>query len=373
MFKDQFDTYNWEEVSELIYSRTEADVQHAIEKEKPNLRDFAALISPSAQGYLERMAMKSKALTEERFGKTISLFAPFYLSNECQNICTYCGFSLNNKIKRKTLSDAEIKKECEAIKSLGFEHVLLVTGEANKSIGLDYFLNALKIIRPYFANVSMEVQPLEEKEYVQLKEAGVHSILVYQETYNREAYKVFHPKGKKANFDYRLATPDRIGKAKMHKIGIGALLGLADWRVDTFFTALHLNYLEKKYWESKYAISFPRLRPFSGGEVDAKLMSERDLTQVICAYRMLNQELELSLSTREAEKFRDHIIHLGITTMSAGSKTNPGGYAVEPQSLEQFEIDDVRHPDAIEEVIKQQGKEAVWKDWDRSYDSVEVK
>ena len=370
MFKYQFDKYNWVEVSDFIYSRTENDVRLALGKEKRTLNDFAALISPAAKGFLEKMALKSKRLTEERFGKTISLFAPFYLSNKCQNICTYCGFSLNNKIRRKTLSDSEIRKECEAIKSLGFEHVLLVTGEANKTVGMDYFLNALKIIRPYFANVSMEVQPLDEEEYVRLKDAGVHSILVYQETYNKEAYKEFHPKGKKSNFEYRLATPDRIGNAKMHKIGIGALMGLSDWRVDTFFTALHLEYLERKYWESKYAISFPRLRPFSGGKVDSKLMSERDLTQVICAYRLLNQELELSLSTRESEKFRDHIIHLGITTMSAGSKTNPGGYAVEPLSLEQFEIDDVRSPQAIEKVIKKQGKEAVWKDWDRSYEII---
>ncbi len=370
MFKDHFGKYQWDEVSDLIYSRTENDVEFALQKEKLTLQDFAALISPAGQSFLEKMALKSKRLTEERFGKTISLFAPFYLSNECQNICTYCGFSLNNKIRRKTLSDTEIKKECEAIKSLGFEHVLLVTGEANKSVGMDYFLNAIKIIRPFFANVSMEVQPLDEEEYVQLKDAGVHSILVYQETYNEKAYKEFHPKGKKSNFDYRLATPDRIGRSKIHKIGIGALLGLADWRVDTFFTALHLNYLEKRYWESKYAISFPRLRPFSGGEVDAKLMSERDLTQVICAFRLFNQELELSISTRESQRFRDNIIHLGITTMSAGSKTNPGGYIVEPMSLEQFEIDDIRSPETIETTIRKQGKEAVWKDWDRSYEIV---
>ncbi|NND77984.1 MAG: 2-iminoacetate synthase ThiH [Flavobacteriales bacterium] len=370
MFKELFDTYNWSHVHELIYSRNESHVINAIETEYMELNDFAALISPAAEKFIESMAKKSKALTQERFGKTINLFAPFYLSNECQNICTYCGFSLNNKIKRKTLSDSEIIKECEALKEMGFEHILLVTGEANNTVGMDYFLNALKLIKPYFANISMEVQPLTEEEYALLGQEGVHSILVYQETYNRDAYKEFHPKGKKSNFHYRLATPDRIGQAKVHKVGIGALLGLSDWRVDTFFTALHLKYLEKKYWETKYSISFPRLRPFSGGEIDPKMMTDKDLAQVICAYRIFDQEVELSLSTRESEKFRNNIIQLGITSMSAGSKTNPGGYAVEEASLEQFEIDDKRTPEQVRTMIEQNGKEVVWKDWDKSYEMI---
>ena len=370
MFRDVFEKYDQEAVHELIYSRTEDHVQSALLSSDPSMEDFAALISPSASAYIEQLATKSKRLTQERFGKTINFYAPFYLSNECQNICTYCGFSLNNKIKRKTLSDQEIIKECEAIKEMGFEHVLLVTGEANKTVGMDYFLNAVDLIKPFFANISMEVQPLDEADYVHLNAAGVHSILVYQETYDKEVYKDFHPKGKKSNFNYRLDTPDRIGKAKIHKMGIGALLGLSDWRVDTFFTALHLKYLEKHYWETKYSISFPRLRPFSGGEIDPRLMSERDLTQVICAYRIFDQEVELSLSTRESQKFRDNIIQLGITSMSAGSKTNPGGYSVEPESLEQFEIDDQREPSVMKKVVEERGKEVVWKDWDRSYEMI---
>ena len=368
MFQREFKKYDAENVKEFIYSRTEQDVEVALRKSRITLNDFAALISPAAERSLEKMAEKSKALTQERFGNTLNFFAPFYLSNECQNICTYCGFSLNNKIKRKTLSDEEIIKECEAIKEMGFEHILLVTGEANKTVGMAYFLNAIKLIRPYFANISMEVQPLEVEDYEQLKEAGVHSILVYQETYDKDAYSEFHPKGRKSNFNYRLNTPDRIGKAKLHKMGIGALLGLSDWRVDTFFTALHLMYLERKYWETKYAISFPRLRPFSGGRVDPKMMNESELTQVICAYRILDQEVELSLSTRESQKFRDNIIQLGITNMSAGSKTNPGGYSVQENSLEQFEIDDQRTPAEMKRVAESAGKEVIWKDWDKSYE-----
>ncbi|MEM7162469.1 MAG: 2-iminoacetate synthase ThiH [Bacteroidota bacterium] len=370
MFKQIFQEYNWKDALDNIYSKEAQDVVNALRKEKPDLNDFAAFISPAAEPFLEQMAQKSKVLTEERFGKTISLFAPLYLSNECQNICTYCGFSLNNDLRRKTLTDSEIEQECKAVKSMGFEHILLVTGEANKRVGMPYFLNALSIVKSYFSNVSMEVQPLEVEDYISLQRAGVHSILVYQETYDEKAYANYHPKGKKSNFEYRLATPDRIGKSGMHKIGIGALLGLSDWRTDSFFSAMHLNYLEKTFWQSRYAISFPRLRPFSGGKVDSKVMSDRDLVQLICAFRLFNQELDISLSTRESEHFRNHVIHVGVTTMSAGSKTNPGGYSVETKSLEQFEIDDQRSPQVISQMIRSRRKEVIWKDWDLAYDQV---
>ncbi len=366
MFREIFDTYHWDEISQDIYSKNGKNVERALTKEKINLEDFKALISPAALPFLEQMAQRSHATTLKRFGKTIQMYAPMYLSNECQNICTYCGFSYDNKIKRRTLSGAEILKEVFAIKSLGYDHILLVTGEANKTVGMDYFEMALKIITPHFSQVSMEVQPLAQKEYEQLLAWGVNTILVYQETYHKEEYKKHHPKGKKSNFYYRLGTPDRIGKSSMHKMGLGALFGLEDWRVDSFFTALHLRYLEKTYWQTQYSISFPRLRPFSGG-LDPKVeMTDRDLVQLICAYRILDEEVELSISTRESEKFRNHIIKLGITSMSAGSKTNPGGYTVEPQSLEQFEISDERSPEEIEKMIQTSGYEAVWKNWDKS-------
>ncbi len=366
MFRDIFDMYNWDLTTESIYAKNKSDVISALEKERINLEDFKALISPSALPFLEKMAQKSRKTTLKRFGKTIRMYAPMYLSNECQNICTYCGFSYDNKIKRRTLNGAEILREIMAIKSLGYDHVLLVTGEANKTVGMDYFEEALKIIVPHFAHVSMEVQPLEQEDYEKLSEWGVNTILVYQETYHKEEYKKHHPKGKKSNFYYRLNTPDRIGKSGMHKIGLGALLGLEDWRTDSFFTALHLNYLERNYWKTQYSISFPRLRPFSGGLAPKVEMKDKELVQLICAFRLLNEELELSISTRESEKFRNHIFKLGITSMSAGSKTNPGGYEVDPQSLEQFEISDERSPEQIANVIKDAGYEIVWKDWDKS-------
>jgi len=373
MFKELFDQHKWEEVKSSIYAKTTADVERALAKEKRSLEDFKALISPAAMPYLEQMARLSQTATRKRFGNTIQMYVPLYLSNECQNICTYCAFSLDNKIRRRTLTDTEILKEVAVLKQMGYDHVLLVTGEANHTVGVPYLKNAIELVRPYFSHISMEVQPLDQDEYEVLMAAGLNTVLVYQETYHEENYKIHHPKGNKSNFNYRLATPDRLGKAGIHKMGLGVLIGLEDWRTDCFYTALHLNYLEKTYWQTKYSISFPRLRPIEVGTTDntalksfATYMSDKELVQLICAYRLFNEEVELSMSTRESEKFRNHIIKLGITSISAGSKTNPGGYAVEPQSLEQFEISDERSPQEIAQMIRQQGYEPVWKDWDHA-------
>jgi len=367
MFTDLFNTYNWDEVKQSIYAKTKQDVERALSRKKRNLEDFKALISPAAEPFLEQMAQLSHQLTQKRFGKTIQMYIPLYLSNECHNICTYCGFSFTNKIPRKTLSDEEILKEVDCIKAKGYDHILLVTGEANTTVGVAYLENAIKLIRPYFSHISIEVQPLEEDDYERLINVGLNTVLVYQETYHRDDYKKHHPKGKKSNFDYRLATHDRLGKAGIYKMGLGVLIGLEDWRTDSFFTALHLNYLEKSYWQSKYSLSFPRLRPHSGGLEPKVEMNDKELVQLICAYRLLDEELELSISTRESESFRNNIVKLGATTFSAESKTNPGGYVVEPKSLEQFEISDERPTSDIEEVIKSQGYEPVWKDWEKCY------
>ena len=364
-FKTVLAQYDWDEVLESIQHKNAQDVERALSAVKPDLEDFKALISPAAKPYLEPMATKSKLITKKRFGNTMQMYAPMYLSNECQNICTYCGFSLTNKIPRRTLTDAEILKEAEFLKKKGYQHILLVTGEANRTVGIDYLSNAVRLLTPHFANISIEVQPLDLEEYERLVDDGLYATLVYQETYHRETYKIHHPKGKKSNFDYRLETPDRLGKAGIHKIGIGALFGLEDWRADSFFTALHLKYLQKTYWKTKYSISFPRLRPFSGGLEPKVEMTDPDLLQLICAYRILDEDVELSISTREQEKFRDHIAHLGITSMSAESKTNPGGYVVEPQSLEQFEISDERSTETIATMLRKNGIEPVWKDWEK--------
>ncbi|WP_028979821.1 2-iminoacetate synthase ThiH [Sporocytophaga myxococcoides] len=363
-FLNVFEQNSWEEVKASIYSKTEADVRIALNKKKRDLEDFKALISPSAAPFLEEMAKLSRELTLKRFGNTIQMFVPMYLSNECQNICTYCGFSLDNPMRRTTLTEKQIEKEIEVVKSYGYDHILLVTGEANKTVGVDYFEKAIKQIRPHFANISMEVQPLDQDEYEKLLPLGIHGVLVYQETYHEDNYKFHHPKGKKSNFEYRLDTPDRLGRAGVHKIGLGVLIGLEDWRTDSFFNALHLDYLEKTYWKTKYSVSFPRLRPYADKEPKVD-MSDRELVQLICAYRIFNEELELTISTRESEKFRNNIIKLGITTVSAGSKTDPGGYASNTDALEQFEISDERTPQEVASMIKGQGYEVVWKDWDQ--------
>ena len=367
-FKNIFDAYNWDETLQSIFSKTELDVLRALGNSKRDLEDFKALISPAARPYLEEMAQLSRQLTKKRFGNTIQMYSPMYLSNECQNICTYCGFSMTNKIPRRTLTDAEILKEVEYIKSKGYDHILLVTGEANRTVGVDYIDNALKLIRSHFSNITIEVQPLHQDEYERLIDSGLYAVLVYQETYHRDEYKKHHPKGKKSNFDYRLDTPDRLGKAGIHKIGLGALFGLEDWRADSFFTALHLKYLQKTYWKTKYSISFPRLRPHSGGLEPKVEMTDPDLVQLICAFRLLDEDVELSISTRESEVFRNNIVNLGITSISAESKTNPGGYAVEPESLEQFEISDERSTEDIATMLKEQGLEVVWKDWANNWE-----
>jgi len=364
MFSEVFERYDWGAVRRSIYSKTAEDVERALGRTQRDLEDFKALVSPAAAPYLEEMAQLSHRLTQRRFGKVMQLYVPLYVSNECQNICTYCGFSYDNKIRRRTLSAGELLTEAAAIKAMGYEHVLLVSGEAHQAVGVDYFVRALDLLRPHLAHLSMEVQPLETAEYGRLMEHGLNTVLVYQETYHQADYKLHHPKGKKSNFLFRLETPDRLGEAGIYKMGLGVLIGLEDWRTDSLFTALHLQYLGRRYWKSKFSLSFPRLRPHVGGLQPKVSQTDAELIQLICAYRLLDEEVELSLSTRESPVFRDHAVRLGVTAMSAGSRTNPGGYAVDQESLEQFEIHDDRSPAEIAAMIRRQGYDVVWKDWD---------
>lgn len=369
-YNEYFSSVKWDVISEKISSITRNQVAQAINREgRGGLEDFTALLSPiAASEFLEPMARLSHSLTQKRFGKAIRLFAPLYLSNECNNVCDYCGFSLGNKIVRKTLNQAELLREAGILKKMGFDHILLVTGESTRKVGLDYINQSLSTLRPYFSNLSIEVQPLQQEEYAVLKSSGLHAVLVYQETYNQESYAQHHLKGKKSNFEWRLATPDRLGKAGVHKIGLGCLFGLTkDWRADAFFAGHHMDYLQRKYWRTQYSMSFPRLRPCAGEIPPEVSLADRDLVQLICAFRIFNHELEISISTRESSELRDHLLPLGVTTMSAGSKTNPGGYG-EDESLEQFEISDSRSVSEVSLQLQQSGYDVVWKDWDLSYD-----
>lgn len=355
---------DWQAVTQSHQEKNEQDVLRALSKSKLDVNDFAALIAPAAEPYLLEMVAKSEQLTLQRFGNTLSLFAPLYLSNTCANECTYCGFSMSNAIRRLTLNETQVGKEVAAIKGKGFDHILLVTGETNK-VSMPYFERMIPLIKPHFSQLSMEVQPLDADEYKQLQGIGLDGVLVYQETYRRKTYLEHHLRGNKSNFNYRLDAPDRIGQAGIHKIGLGVLLGLEDWRTDSVMMAHHLRHLQKRYWRSRFSVAFPRIRPCEGGIVPKSVISDRQLVQLIAAWRLFDRDLEMSLSTRESPEFRHHAVRMGFTTMSAESKTQPGGYADDSQeALEQFEISDERPVAEIMAMIREQGREVVWKDWD---------
>ena len=366
-FISELQLYNWKEIEAKILQITNQNVYSVVEKSKKSLlsiNDFMALVSPAGTNFLQQMAALSQQKTRKRFGKTIQLYIPLYLSNYCSNNCIYCGFNAKNNIKRIILNDAEILKEVEVIKKMNYEHILLVAGENHKKAGLDYLLNAIKLIKPHFASISAEIQPLEIEEYKQLIQAGLSSVYIYQETYNKDKYQYYHPIGKKSDFEYRLATPERLGNAGVYRIGLGALLGLENWRVEAFFLALHLRYLQKHFWKTKYSISFPRIRPHTGGYQSNFPTTDKDLAQLIWAFRLFDEDVEIALSTRESVKFRNNMLTLGITSMSAASKTEPGGYAVHINELEQFAINDSRHPQELITEIENQNYTAIWKDWD---------
>lgn len=373
-FVDTWKQHDFAAISHAIQSKTVADVQRALARVGTglDLEDLAALLSPAAAPLLEEMAQLSRRRTIERFGRTMQLYAPLYLTNICANVCTYCGFSAKNRIPRKALNDAEILAEADVLQRHGFDHVLLVTGESSR-YGEAYFSNALRLLRPRFSSLSMEVQPLTEAEYAALTSDGLSSVLVYQETYHAGVYARHHLKGPKMDMAYRLETPDRLGRAGVKKIGLGALYGLSDWRAESWFVGLHLRHLEKRHWRTRYSISFPRLRPHQGSEIDITPFGEHDLVQAACAFRLFSQEVELALSTREGAAFRNHALHLGFTSMSAGSRTNPGGYAGVIESLQQFDIDDSRSPAEVAALLRSQGYDPVWKDWDPTYDGTAVR
>lgn len=367
---------DFDETAACIQSSTTADVERALARAARSTpssatalapADLAALLSPAAAPYLETMARLANRATLARFGRTMQIFAPFYLTNACVNICTYCGFSAQNKIPRKILNDTEILADTAILKKIGIDHVLFVTGETTR-VGRAYFSNAIRLLRPHFSSISMEVQPMTIDDYAALAAEGLSAVTVFQETYDRAAYARHHLRGPKADMIHRLETPDRLGQAGLKKIGLGALYGLSEWRAEAWFLGQHLRHLERTYWKTKYSISFPRLRPHAGQDIEVTPFDERDLVQTICALRLWSPEVDLTLSTRESPRFRDHAVHLGITSMSAGAKTNPGGYSSEPESLEQFVINDDRSPSEMETMLRAHHYEPVWKDWDPSYD-----
>jgi 2-iminoacetate synthase len=334
------------------------------------------LVSPAAENYLERMAQLAHQVTLQRFGRTIRLYAPLYLSNYCVNSCVYCGFNKNHPFPRIRLTIDEALAEAEVIAKEGFKDLLLVSSEDRQFISADYLCELATKLRPKFSSISAEIYQMSTEEYAELFAAGIEGVTLYQETYDRDTYRKYHPAGPKADYDHRLAAPDSIAQAGMREIGIGALLGLSDWRLETLALGEHAHYLMKRYWKSHVSFSFPRLRPAKNVDrTQFSLISDKNLVQMIVALRLCFADAGLVLSTRERAELRDHLIEVGVTKVSAGSKTSPGGYsqprnAVDSTSspqVEQFEIDDTRSPAQVAEMIRTHGLEPVWKDWDSAF------
>lgn len=373
-FSDYLSNISWEDTTKKIFSKTDNDVRRALAKERCDVEDFMALISPAAEPYLEHMAALSRHYTEERFGKTISLFIPLYLTNSCANGCVYCGFHASNPMPRTILTFSQMEDEFRAIKESGpFESLLLVTGENPAKAGVKYLSQALDCAKKYFDDLKIEVMPLSSEDYSELTRHGLNGVICFQETYNKERYNVYHPSGKKADFLWRLNGFDRMGQAGVHSIGLGVLIGLEDWRTDVTMMAYHLRYLQRTYWRTRYSVNFPRMRPAeNGGFQPNVIMSDKELAQLTFAMRIFDHTVDISYSTRELPDFRDNMATLGVTTMSAGSKTDPGGYYTYPQSLEQFHVSDERTPAEVFSRLRELGREPVWKDWDSSFDKTRI-
>ena len=369
MFSDELKKYDWDETTDFILSRNASHVRAALRKDHLSIEDFMALVSPAAAPFLEEMAQLSHRYTLERFGKTISMYIPMYVSNACTNHCVYCGFNHSNPLERVTLTMDQVKAECEAIRRLGpFENLLIVSGEFPTLNGVDYLEEVLHVCRPYFNNLTIEVMPMKTENYARLVKSGLNGVVCFQETYNAANYRNYHPKGMKSIFDWRVNGFDRMGQAGVHKIGMGVHIGLEDWRTDLTMLARHLRYLRKNYWRTRYSVNFPRMCPAEGGYQPKVVMTDRELAQVTFAFRIFDHDVDISYSTREDPTFRANMMKLGVTSMSAGSKTEPGGYVSTPDALEQFEVSDPRSPEAVAADIRRLGYEAVWKDWDKVFD-----
>lgn len=348
------------------------------------MSSFQRLLEPSSDHVLEKLARHSAAITRRYFGKTMRLFAPLYLSNECINNCAYCGFSRDNPILRVTLDIEQAVIEARYLVEEGFRNILLVAGEHPKFVSNGYLERCVKRLASEFPSIALEVAPMETEDYRVLSQAGAEGLIVYQETYDREAYKEHHTAGPKKDFDWRLDTAERAYEGGFRRLGIGVLFGLADWRKEAISLAAHFFYLQRHCWQAQLSVSLPRLRPAAGGFEPRYDFNDRDLTQLLCALRVTFPTIQLVMSTRESAELRDALAPLGVTMMSAGSHTEPGGYtgqgieqlhhtvkgkAVAPScsagaATEQFEISDDRSPAQVAEALCKLGLEPVWKDWD---------
>ncbi len=347
---------------------TTDDVYRTLKKPIRNPLDFLTLLSPAASSpeTLETMAQIANKLTESYFGKTITLFTPLYLANVCDNGCLYCGFNKNNTVKRAILTPFEVELEGQAIRDQGFRHIIILTGESRRATPPDYMADCVRILKKYVDSISIEVYSLNEEEYKMLFDAGVDGFTMFQETYNEDIFPILHPIGEKSNYRRRLDSPELACKAHYNNVNLGALLGLDDWRKDTFFTGLHAMYLQDKYPGTDIAVSLPRICEHEGDKSFRvhSTVSDIDLVQALVAYRIFIPRLGITLSTREPALLRDKLIGLGVTKMSAGSVTEVGGHGEKAKSEGQFEITDTRSVDEMILAIKSRGYQPILKDWE---------
>lgn len=358
------------EWAEALQRVTAAQVEHALTQApgRYSRSRLLTLLSPAAAAYLEPMAQQARQLTLRRFGRTIQLYAPLYVSNVCVNSCRYCGYNCTTAVKRTRLTIEQALADAEAIAHEGFRHLLLVSGEDKAHVTLDYLSELARKLRRQFSSLSIEIHPLEQAEYAALFAAGIDGVALYQETYDRDVYADYHVAGPKRDYDYRLDTPDRYAAAGMRRIGLGFLLGLTDWRVETLALAEHAAYLMKTYWKSQIDFSFPRIRPATNVMHEwPHVVSDESLVQMMLALRLCFADVGIVLSTRETAAFRDRMMNICVTRVSAGSKTSPGGYVSEKDAAEQFVVADDRSPADVARVIRQCGYEPVWKDWDAAF------
>lgn len=347
-------------------SFTRKDVLVALGKDTLGMEDYAALLSPAAESCLEEMAVKAKHLTNRQFGNTAALYTPLYIANYCENQCVYCGFNCMNQIHRGRLTYDEMETEMETIAATGLREILILTGESRKMSGIEYIGRSLKIAKKYFTTIGIEIYPVDTEEYAYLQRMGADFVSVYQETYNPIKYKEVHLRGPKRDYAYRFCAQERALLGGMRGVGVGALLGLDDFRRDAFAAGLHAQLLQKRYPHAEISFSVPRLRPYkNNAENSPKDVHEKQLLQVMLAYRLLMPYAGINISTRERAGFRDHVLGMAATKISAGVKTSVGGHEQEEKGDAQFDISDPRSVDEIRDMIVAKGMQPVFRDYIR--------
>ena len=358
------DEYSKSPLAGDFSSFTEGDVRRALGKIAPGPEDFMALMSPAAIPLLEEMARKASRLTVQNFGRTIQLFTPLYLSNHCTNHCVYCGFNAGNDIPRTQLEPEQVQAEARAIAATGLKHLLILTGDCRAKASPDYLESCMEVLRKYFPSVSIEIYAMEQAEYARLVGVGVDGLTLFQETYDEVLYAKLHPRGPKRDFRFRLDAPERGCKAGMRVVNIGALLGLGDWRKDALLTGLHAAYLMNRYPEVDISVSLPRMRPHAGEFQPASIVGDREMVQFMLALRLFMPRLGITISTRESVEFRESILPLGVTRMSAGVSTAVGGHTQDDDKVGQFDISDERTVDEMCHDLRKLGYQPVFKDWE---------